>query len=802
MNKWVCLLVGILLSILPITTPPLLSAPPEAPIVSRPAELAVSSATEVFVGPFASWANLKTDYGAVGDGENDDTTALQNALNEVGKPGKSGTLFIPAGNYRVTQTLRLNSRQGVNVIGEHPEQVILKWDGEDGGDLFEVQGVSYSKLARFTLDGSNKARALLNNNWPGGEDYFPTGNEHSEIIFKDAQIGILAGGEADGGTAETVVARCRFMNLSDSGLKITNYNALDWFVWDSLFEDNNVGIYNEQGGFHVYRSLFRGSKETDVKVKNKMFFALRGNYSINSKHFLVSEGPSGNPSGFNLQGNVILDTQEPDAICINDAGPLLLLDNIIRSKADHTEPVVFQSDFGPGAVTAIGNTFTVLQPWEVDSSSKFTEIDTVITDRANLNPPELILPGFWVNQNSPLIEVPLNANHSQIQAALNQAAELKGQRPIVHLREGDYTIGETLVIPADSDVQLVGDGLFRTKLNWSGEVPAPIVRIIGPSRATMRDLMISGTNATDAVVMEGVNQTNAHIVADQIFLSGKTGLVVNGLDNAVVDVRTYYAGSIRSGQAALRVVGGPRLARGDTAAPGAVHIFSGATSNNDLNLEVINGARVTYTDVWFEGQGDEAMVRVTGGSEVTINGGNYAVSDGPSRCYALYDADFVGRLSLINTRSEAKFFAPASLSADARVLVMNGLTVQSCTVELCGLGQYLNQAPPGRAFFMHNLAMGGNISGYVAPVDDSGVADEAALRLFYAQLRERSLPELDAPTEALEQTDVRFYRVSLQAGENGVHLIGGVEQPIDGMPRVYLPIVSRSMTRAGMQTCP
>lgn len=745
-------------------------------------------ATEESVGPFASWANVKTNYGAKGDGVSDDTAALQRALDEVGQTGKRGTLFIPPGTYRVTGTLRLNSRQGVNVIGADPEQVTLKWDGAIGGDLFEVQGVSYSKLARFTLDGSGKARALLNNNWPGSANYFPTGNEHSEIIFKDAQIGIWAGGEFDGGTAETVVARCRFLRLSDAGLKITNYNALDWFVWDSLFEDSAVGIHNVQGGFHVYRSLFRRSTQTDVKVSNKMFFALRGNYSINSRRFLLSEGPSGNPTGFSVQGNVILDTIEPAAIAINDAGPLLLLDNIIRSRASNTAPAVFQSDFGPGAVTSIGNTFTVSNPWNVDSRSGFTQIDTVITDRASVNPPELTLPGFWVNRNRPVIEVPPNADGDAIQAALDQAAALRGQRPIVHLPEGNYTIRNTLVITAESDVQLVGDGLFRTQLNWAGDAPAPVLRILGPSRATLRDLMIGGTGATDAVVMEGVDQADAHIVADQVFLGGKTGLLVNGLDNAVVDVRTYYAASIRSGQATLRVVGGPRLAIGQSA-PGAVHIFSGATSNNDLNLEAVNGARVTYTDVWFEGQG-ETMVRLAGRSQVTINGGNYAVSNGPSKSYATYDAGFVGRLSLINMRSEAKISAPAALSADARVLVMNGLTVQSCSVAACGFGQYRNDAP-GRAFFMHNLAVGGDIPGYVSPVPDVGVADTTALRLFYAQLRARSLPVLDAPVAAFGRTDARLYRVSLSAGENGLRMVGGAGRPLDVTPRTRLPVVLR-----------
>ena len=32
---------------------------------------------EEFAGPFPSWRNLKTDYGAVGDGKGDDTDRLQ-----------------------------------------------------------------------------------------------------------------------------------------------------------------------------------------------------------------------------------------------------------------------------------------------------------------------------------------------------------------------------------------------------------------------------------------------------------------------------------------------------------------------------------------------------------------------------------------------------------------------------------------------------------------------------------------------------------------------------------------------------
>ena len=54
---------------------------------------------EEFAGPFPSWANVKAEYGAVADGRADDTSAIQRGLDELGKPGRSPVLFLPAGTY-------------------------------------------------------------------------------------------------------------------------------------------------------------------------------------------------------------------------------------------------------------------------------------------------------------------------------------------------------------------------------------------------------------------------------------------------------------------------------------------------------------------------------------------------------------------------------------------------------------------------------------------------------------------------------------------------------------------------------
>ena len=63
------------LALLVLCTLPSCAAPPPAATAPSPGE---------FIGPLAGWGNVKTDYGAVGDGKADDTAALQKAFDEVG----------------------------------------------------------------------------------------------------------------------------------------------------------------------------------------------------------------------------------------------------------------------------------------------------------------------------------------------------------------------------------------------------------------------------------------------------------------------------------------------------------------------------------------------------------------------------------------------------------------------------------------------------------------------------------------------------------------------------------------------
>jgi hypothetical protein len=70
---------------------------------------------EEFVGPFANWTNVKTTCGAVGDGSQDDTSAIQTCLNRLSS-GSSVVIWFPAGTYKITSTLSLSATQHVAAI--------------------------------------------------------------------------------------------------------------------------------------------------------------------------------------------------------------------------------------------------------------------------------------------------------------------------------------------------------------------------------------------------------------------------------------------------------------------------------------------------------------------------------------------------------------------------------------------------------------------------------------------------------------------------------------------------------------
>ncbi len=445
------------------------------------------NADDEFVGPFPSWANAKTDFGALGDGKADDTAALQKGLDAINPTaGNPKVLYLPAGVYRITKTLNVLRAEaqpgtmGMYIVGEDPATTVIKWDGAPGANMLYFCPW-YSKIGRLTLDGAGKADTAIFFGKP-----FITYNEISDLWIKDVAFGIQAGEQ--NGIAETAVLRCKFTRCSKIAVSIQNFNTLDWWLWDCEFTDCNIGVSNRNnnggGNFNVYRSVFRRSKTADITIGHTCFFGIRYNTSFASKAFFLGERPAVWKDVENwgaqaaIQGNVIVDPQDNAPIRIASAGNTTLLDNIIRSRPEVKDgPVVLErTPEEQGDMLAAGNTFTVNTPFAV--AGRFIEFDNRSVGRASFILPTPRLPGVPPNLHRQVFEVKNGATTKEIQALIDQAAKLDGQRPVVHFPRGNYQLDKTLVIPANCDVQIVGDGAFpATRLMGA----SPVLRSTAPA---------------------------------------------------------------------------------------------------------------------------------------------------------------------------------------------------------------------------------------------------------------------------------------------------------------------------------
>lgn len=722
-------------------------------VVVSVATASAQSWDDEFSGPFPSWANAKTTYGAVGDGVADDTAALQAALNDLGTPGKSSVLYMPAGTYRVTGTLVLNGRIHVSIIGADPATTTIRWNGAAGGTLFTVDGVAYSRINRLTFDGVSSAAVLVDQSWTCGANYFDTGNEYADDVFKDAGTG-LRGGNNGCGFAETSIWRSQFQRLSTAGLSLKNFNALDAWVWYSRFDGCAVGVtnYPGAGNFHVYNSYFRNSTTADVFIKNTGGFNLRNNTSIGSAAFFSTTTAFGYPATITLQGNAI-STTAATPIFIGDQGPVQIVDNtIVSSRTAAPISVGYSTTSTDGDALIVGNrTSSSIAPIVRGRSYL---LDNTTSTKLSVSAPSL--PGTPPLRNRARVEVPVGAGAATIQQAIDSAVAA-GARAVVHLPEGRYDIDTTLTVPVGADIQIIGDGQ-RSELHWVGAGAGPVLKVSGPTRAALRDFRVHGNGTADTIRVETPDQAGSRIFLNQVQLSSAstTNLHVSGLDRLLVDARDI--GHAQTGGTSVVVVGGPLAAAGSTSSA-RVNIFSGASCcASGAAYSLSNGGRLLVRDMWFESGGGAApWASLTGPGTFTLTGSRVSV---PASQPAVSADGFIGRASILSGAIDSGISVSGDVTGAAvyvaGVMVPTGL---SPIVSDTGTGAHTLVSQHLRM----QIAGGSSVT-----IPDSSGITSTVVRNGLAQTRAEQPAVIGRLRGSV--TDLRFYRVATEGAVVGLRI--------------------------------
>jgi hypothetical protein len=684
-------------------------------------DLSSPANSDEFNGPFPSWANLKTDYGAVGDGKADDTAALEKALDDLwGQMSvKKTVLYAPAGTYRITRTVTVlrspiepNASLGRMFIGEDPEKAIIRWDGAPGESMILFQPWQAS-ISRITLDGAGKAGIALEH-----DKFFTCANAYSDMIFKDADFGITAG-KWQGITGITVM-RCRFYRCPKAGISIQNQHSVNWFIWYSYFEDCDKGVSNEfgDGQFHVYDCVFTRSRSADVSIGHPGCISMRRCVSVGSQRTFLATPTSGSSYLTFDQNTIVASKAEP--IVVQGNGHVLLLDNKIAASGRIL-------DGGTSSVVSVGNTYSTPAGQPLTGEKIVS-----IKDRSeNFKAPGAAPHAFAPYVRRHVTEIAPGAPVEDIQKAVDEAAALRGQRPVIHIPLGEYKFTKPLNIPAFSDVQIVGDGPHCSAIGS--------VVIAAQSRAVLKDLFCC---IDDGVAITIVGDPDGSRVigldcGNEVMKSTQMGLLFERLKN----VNVYLADANFSGHVGLKLVG-PGVGTEDRPG-GRVMVHSGSASNSEIPYDVSAGGLLLMREMWYEsGTANDALPRfahLTGSGRFTLEGAHITHArraDTPG----IFLDNFSGRMTILEScvicnQKGAEF--PEIVVGDCKnsteVLALDTVCEGACVK---------NESPKARV--------------------EMGTSDNEFMLKMLEQTRNVHVPFYD-PLPSASAGDVRLYHVNTRA---------------------------------------
>jgi hypothetical protein len=738
---------------------------------------------EEFAGPFPSWKNVKTDYGAKGDGVTDDAPAIQAALNDLrNMPGNAwSTLYFPAGTYRINSTISTARRNhndwlGCQIIGEDPATTVIAWHGPDGEWMWGLDAW-YCKVSRLTFDGRQKAGVGLMR-W----NNFSTYCELSDLWFKDIPgSGICLGSATNNheGQAEHAVERCRFAHCN-TGILTADWNTMDIYVWYCLFEDCGRGIYNNMGGYQAFENVFLRSKVCDLGTSNNMVFNIVNNTSIESKCFI---GPFA--ARAHVQGNKIYNTLDRVAMPAKES----VIGNLIRSREGNAGPCV---SVGPGNHLLADNTFTVADPVGSGGGRTRHLAQRIVDAKAVPVPNTLRLPGPPPNKHRKVFDLRARTGddarelQQQIDAA---AAEPAGTNPVVHLPKGKFLLRRTVVLPANTELQVVGDGGGEngTVIGWNGTGTGPGFKLLGPSRVTIRDLSIAfvGSGA-DALVVEKSDQVGGRIFCDQVVCSGNDAskrcdiaILVDGVENS--DVTYINGGWGEFTRGGVVVKGGPVLAAGGTT-KGQVSLLLGALGNNEYKLiDVQNGARVLACGFRDETPKAGSLIDLGPDSAGTISVTGMSWAGTPSTTKPFINLDgFTGTLAYVGNsmgsgyeENDGSFFIRiAGKGSDSRILsAANEFSSRNSTTV--AKVWHDSSDPKAQAIVVNCIGGGVNQKKYDIPdVVAQTAGAEPDEKTVLDMLSQIGCLRIEAPAKReAGVTDVKLLRVLIRASQGRMGLV-------------------------------
>ena len=303
------------------------------------------------------------DFGAVGNGTTDDTTAIQNAVNQLNTLATTApaTLIFPAGSYKITAPINFSQNAGNNfrreIVGGNGTMAVAKIR------------IAYHGYGSNLVSGNDKGAFFFGPaTGSGNSNEFSLSGFHFEAFPSTPSFKHPPAIECKG------VVQSRFNNivigkLENSGLSISSPQNCKFFnvsVWECgrSFEYKNSGIEGATGVARVVVDQNKASNlvnvdttlstdDTPFKASDKFKTIALWSSSATNQFRQKCKITSVNNISNSVSSQVTVDVQQPD---LDEA--ILSDKNLIFGSPHITTESKHPTESNPNVITADATTFT------------------------------------------------------------------------------------------------------------------------------------------------------------------------------------------------------------------------------------------------------------------------------------------------------------------------------------------------------------------------------------------------------------------------------------------------------------
>jgi hypothetical protein len=464
--------------------------------------------------------NVKFDVtpGAVGDGVEDDTAAIQQAFSRV-KEG--ATIYLPAGTYRITETLQIKGPLlGILIVG-HGRDTRLVWDGRPGAKMFWDDGAANSRYVGLTLDGRNKAAVGL---WHNNSTRFETEVRHQHMAFLNlSDAGILC--DSQQATAETMTENCLFENCK-RGIAFVRWNDYDFTIDGCEFRKCGTAIECQHGNTYVRNCHFEANV-VDIRLANPEHAStVRRCTSVGSEAFLFAASPV---APFTVEGCQVSSWTKAEATVMVRGAPAMIFDCVFTDPPSTNPPVKLMN---PGQRIFVSQNVSAQTDGIVapgDNGKVFTipagkRRGALTSPRQRFLKETVAIPAFVFDARR---DFGAKADGRTDDTAAIQrtidAARARGKGALAYLPTGTYRITAPLKVTG-ADYYVGGSG-FRSGLLWKGAAGGTIMEVQDPQHVTIEHIAIGNHDTA-------MNMTNTHDILQTSSAENKPSSVT--YDNVTV----------------------------------------------------------------------------------------------------------------------------------------------------------------------------------------------------------------------------------------------------------------------------